>query len=170
MFNKILYKYSSEAGYAEYTRRRLPHILAVEIPLIPLAPRSLWSASHNVKGGDTCPFAIPFIFPFSYRTNGTRSERNLFSPSPFFYFAHSLSHRSPSQPHPHPAMRSVRFEPLFTLRLEIWVLNKSILSLCTRPHPAVQADLACPGPPREAPMGGGGGPSAWVQKNLEVGG
>lgn len=77
MFNRILYKYASEAGYPEYISRRL----LTSLPLVPFALRFLWSASHNVKEGDACPFAISLIWSryFLYRANAVRSVRNLLS-------------------------------------------------------------------------------------------
>lgn len=104
MFSRILFKYASEAGYPEHISRCLLTSLH-ELRLIPFALCFLWSASHNVKGGDTCPFAISRIWSryFLYRANATRSVK-IYSPgicpSPFsrLSFAHSLSLAPPALP------------------------------------------------------------------------
>ncbi len=169
MFNRILYKYTSEAGYLEYISRRLL-TSSQELRLIPFALCFLWSASHNVKEGDTCPFAISPIWSryfLSYHTNAMRSVRNLFSwylpLSLFPSFLRPLAvPRSPSTP---PRAAFHLLWATLCINAGIWVMYKSIWSvLLHTPHSAVQAGLECPGPPREAPMGGTWclKPSAWV--------
>lgn len=156
MFNRILYKYTSEAGYLEYISRRLLTSLQ-ELPLIPFALRFLWSASHNVKEGDTCPFAISLIWSryfLSYHTNAMRSMRNVLS----WYLPLSLF---PSLLRPLAVPRSPNTPPraafhllwaTLCIKAGIWVMYKSIWSvLLHMPHPAVQAGLECPGPSRMPP-------------------
>lgn len=138
MFNRILYKYTSEAGYLEYISRRLLTSLQ-ELPLIPFALCFLWSASHSVKEGDTCPFAISLIWSryfLSYHTNAFRSVRNLLSwylpLSLFPSFLRPLAvPRSPSTP---PRAAFACFEPLCALRLQSELcINQFGPFLCTRP-------------------------------------
>lgn len=158
MFSRILFKYASEAGYPEHISRcRLTSLH--ELRLISFALCFLWSASHNVKGGDTCPFAISRIWSryFLYRANATRSVK-IYSPdicpSPFsrLSFAHSLSLAPPALP------LCTAFRLLWAarcIRAGIWVMYKSIWAVHLHtPHPAFEAGLECPGPPHEAPLGG----------------
>lgn len=116
MFNRILNKYTSEAGYPEYISRRLLTSLQ-ELPLTPSLLCFLWSASHNVKEGDMCPFAIsPHLKPFlpflSYKCNEICEKSDLLvsAPSPFslLSFAHSLSLAPPALSF---ALCSICFEP-----------------------------------------------------------
>lgn len=112
------------------------------------------------------------VISLSYRTNATRSVRNLLSwylPLSLFVLLPSPTRR-PSLPQHFPlALRSICFEPLRALRLESELCTNlfgplSFSIFLHTPHPAVQAGVQCPGPPREAPVGDTCclKPSAWV--------
>ena len=121
MFKRISYKYASEAGYPEYISRRLLTSFARNCLSFPFALRFLWSASHNVKEGDTCPFAIsPHLkplFPFLI-TQMRRDLWEICSPGICPSLLPSPTRR-PSLPQHFPlALRSICFEPLRALRLE----------------------------------------------------
>lgn len=133
MFNKILNKYTSEPGYPEYISRRLLTSLQ-ELPLTPSLLCFLWSASHNVKEGDMCPFAtsphLKPLFPFlSYECNEICGKLTSPGICPLSLFPFSPSPtRCPSLPQHSPFALFHLLWAILSLKSGIWVIYEYIWS------------------------------------------